>query len=56
MNTKRAGDMETVPESASVKFVGEGRANAVFELTGVEGLTGLRGMALTGTSPRVWGT
>ncbi|ROV88260.1 hypothetical protein VSDG_09027 [Cytospora chrysosperma] len=39
-------DMDTVPDSASVRFVGEGRANVVFELTGVEGHTGLRGQLL----------
>lgn len=40
-------DMDTVPDSASVNFVGEGRANVVFELTGVEGHPGLKGMAAT---------
>ncbi|KUI60743.1 Inositol-pentakisphosphate 2-kinase [Cytospora mali] len=38
--------METVPESATVNFVGEGRANVVFELLGVENHTGLRGQLL----------
>lgn len=47
LHTRGANDMEAVPDSASVKFVGEGRANVVFELTGVEGHTGLRGMALS---------
>lgn len=47
MNTRGADNMETVPDSANVKFVGEGRANVVFELTGVENHTGLRGIALT---------
>ncbi|ROW12528.1 hypothetical protein VMCG_00736 [Cytospora schulzeri] len=45
-NTRGASDMDTVPDSAIVKFVGEGRANVVFELTGVEGYTGLRGQLL----------
>ncbi|ROW17559.1 hypothetical protein VPNG_00893 [Cytospora leucostoma] len=33
-NAREVSDMEAVPESASVNFVGEGRANVVFELTG----------------------
>lgn len=47
MDTREAGVMEAVPESAVANFVGEGRANVVFELTGVDDHTGLRGMALT---------
>lgn len=46
-STREVSDMEAVPESASVNFVGEGRANVVFELTGVEGHPGLKGMAAT---------
>lgn len=43
-NTNEPSDMETVPDSASFNFVGEGRANVVFELTGVETHKSLKGI------------
>lgn len=49
--TEEAADMETVPDEALVNFVGEGRANVVFELTGVDDHTNLRGMPLTPHRP-----
>lgn len=40
------GDIETVPASATCTFVGEGRANLVFTLTGVDGHPTFRGQLL----------
>lgn len=39
-------DMESVPASATCRFVGEGRANLVFTLTGVDGHPSFKGMLL----------
>lgn len=36
-------DIETVPASATCKFVGEGRANLVFSLTDVDGHPSFKG-------------
>ena len=44
-------DMETVPASATGKFVGEGRANLVFTLTGVDGHPTFEGMLLQRLTP-----
>lgn len=37
-------DMDTVPASATCRFVGEGRANVVFTLTGIDDCPTFRGM------------
>lgn len=46
-NTPKTGiNMETIPSSAVCTFVGEGAANVVFELSGVEDHPGLNGQLL----------
>ncbi|KAG8166134.1 hypothetical protein KVR01_004686 [Diaporthe batatas] len=46
-NTPKTGiEMETIPPSAVCTFVGEGAANVVFELSGVEDHPGLHGQLL----------
>lgn len=39
-----AGNIESVPASATCTFVGEGRANLVFTLTGVDGHSSFQGI------------
>lgn len=39
-----AGNIESVPASATCTFVGEGRANLVFTLTGVDGHPSFQGI------------